>query len=457
MSRRLAISKIALTGALVIATSGCAYFAQSSIASDGTLGNGDARLNPIGARGVLSDDGRYVVFESQSDNLVPNDTNTKPDVFRHDNVSGTTVRVSLDDQGAQTDLPSSSASISANGRYVAFSTASPLIAADTNELADVYRKDMTTGALAIVNLDENGDLNTDPNLQTGEAAMSADGQRFAWTPHFNSFAHPFLRDMSDAASVALSGGIAPLSLDISRDGEHVIENAFCGLKCPNPPIKVWDLASPYAFAPPDGHFSDISPDGRYVTLMISQVDEVFDRQTGALKASGATGLLSRASEDHRFRISIESPSQAAVMIDLLTGVTRRVDGPLPFADPPPDFEYPFSMTPDGRYVVFQKDAAAVFTTDGAFPKPIGVSPGFLARGSDHVSMTIAGGFFLPNAIVDGGPGITIHSTQFDANGSLTVVLSIAADAAVGDHTIKVQNPGAVGDSWGYCSDCLAVT
>ena len=114
------------------------------------------------------------------------------------------------------------------------------------------------------------------------------------------------------------------------------------------------------------------------------------------------------------------------------------------------------MTPDARYVVFEKNTS-VYSADGAFPTPTGVSPGSLARGANHVSITVTGGFFLPDAIVSGDPGVTVHSTQFNADGSLTVVVSVAADAAVGNHTVKVQNPGAVGDSWGDCANCLTVT
>ena len=86
-----------------------------------------------------------------------------------------------------------------------------------------------------------------------------------------------------------------------------------------------------------------------------------------------------------------------------------------------------------------------------------MNPGILPRGATHVSAHIYGGFFLSSSTVDPGPGITIESTTFNLDGSLTVVMSIAADADVGDHTIKVKNPGTLSNTPGSCINCLAVT
>jgi hypothetical protein len=70
----------------------------------------------------ISPDGRYIVFVSSASNLVPNDTNGVEDVFLRDTQIGTTERVSLGPNGRQANHESLFASISANGRYVAFST-----------------------------------------------------------------------------------------------------------------------------------------------------------------------------------------------------------------------------------------------------------------------------------------------------------------------------------------------
>ena len=83
----------------------------------------------------ISADGRYVAFSSDASNLVPADTNNERDVFVKDTTTGATVRVSTDSSGAQTNGDSGwgPISISADGRYVAFeSWASNLVPGDTN-------------------------------------------------------------------------------------------------------------------------------------------------------------------------------------------------------------------------------------------------------------------------------------------------------------------------------------
>jgi Tol biopolymer transport system component len=68
----------------------------------------------------LSADGRYVAFSSDDGNLVAGDTNDASDVFRYDLLTGATIRVSIDSIGQQGDDSSSTPTISADGRYLAF-------------------------------------------------------------------------------------------------------------------------------------------------------------------------------------------------------------------------------------------------------------------------------------------------------------------------------------------------
>ncbi len=74
----------------------------------------------------ISADGRYVSFASRASNLVSEDTNGYLDVFVHDRKTGETTRVSVDMEGNETNDDSSSPSISADGRYVAFRSSTDL-------------------------------------------------------------------------------------------------------------------------------------------------------------------------------------------------------------------------------------------------------------------------------------------------------------------------------------------
>ncbi|MBL0346498.1 S-layer homology domain-containing protein [Candidatus Villigracilis affinis] len=87
----------------------------------------------------ISADGRYVAFMSRSSDLVSGDTNELDDVFVRDTQANTTTRISVASSGVEGDNNSSGASISADGRYVAFgSFASNLVSGDTNAKHDVF-------------------------------------------------------------------------------------------------------------------------------------------------------------------------------------------------------------------------------------------------------------------------------------------------------------------------------
>ena len=120
----------------------------TSVDSAGNQGNGDS-LDPS-----TSGDGRYVAFGSFATDLVPLDTNGQGDVFVHDRQTGATQRVSVASSGGQGNNGSSSPSISENARYVAFdSWASNLVSGDTNGWGDIFVHDRQTGATTRVSVE----------------------------------------------------------------------------------------------------------------------------------------------------------------------------------------------------------------------------------------------------------------------------------------------------------------
>lgn len=109
-----------------------------SISSDGTQANGMS----VSSSSAISDDGRYVAFDSYASNLVPDDTNAAHDVFVHDRNTATTTRVSVASDGTQANLGTVWAAINADGRYVVLtSDASNLVTGDSNSEMDVFVRD----------------------------------------------------------------------------------------------------------------------------------------------------------------------------------------------------------------------------------------------------------------------------------------------------------------------------
>ncbi len=134
-----------------------------SVDSSGVQANADCLLPAI------STDGRFVVFESLSTNLVPGDTNQCWDVFVHDRLFATTERASVDSAGAEANGSSRSPVLSADGRFVAFySHATNLVPADTNGHEDVFVRDRLLGTTERVSVDSHGaqanDLSRNPDL-----------------------------------------------------------------------------------------------------------------------------------------------------------------------------------------------------------------------------------------------------------------------------------------------------
>jgi Tol biopolymer transport system component len=80
-----------------------------------------------------------VAFQSNASNLVADDTNLLDDIFVYDRQSDSIERVSVDGSGNQGNNSSMYPSINSDGRYVAFvSAASNLVAADTNDVVDIF-------------------------------------------------------------------------------------------------------------------------------------------------------------------------------------------------------------------------------------------------------------------------------------------------------------------------------
>jgi hypothetical protein len=144
-----------------------------SVAGDGT--EADAGVFLAG----LSSTGRYVLLRSVADNLVPGDFNGISDLFLHDTQTGTTTRVDIAEDGTQADaIVGSRATVSADGRYVAFETAaSTLVAGDSNAVSDVFVRDLRLRRTTRVT----GPGNVQGNGASTTALIAADGRTLAFS------------------------------------------------------------------------------------------------------------------------------------------------------------------------------------------------------------------------------------------------------------------------------------
>ncbi|MGH2491046.1 MAG: TolB family protein, partial [Candidatus Limnocylindria bacterium] len=167
---------------VVVAAIADAFAGQTtrvSVNSDG------AAANMSTSPGVLSADGRYVVFWSTATNLVAGVFTSGAHVYRHDRLTGLTVIVSVAMTGNPGNNVSRDPSISANGRYVVFTSfATDLVAGGTNGRSQVFVRDMLAGTTALVSAsssDVPGDLSSGLSGLGGAHEVSDDGQHVVFT------------------------------------------------------------------------------------------------------------------------------------------------------------------------------------------------------------------------------------------------------------------------------------
>ncbi len=138
-----------------------------------SLSGAGSELNASSSEASLSADGRYVGFSTGATNAVSGDTNGVTDVFVRDRSARKTVRVSVSSSGAQADLASADVQLSRSGRYVTFSSAaSSLVSGDTNSSSDVFVRDRDTDGDGIY--DESGAVST-RRMSLSSAGAQANG------------------------------------------------------------------------------------------------------------------------------------------------------------------------------------------------------------------------------------------------------------------------------------------
>jgi Tol biopolymer transport system component len=203
------------------------YVLVTPSVNDGALlGNSDS------SEAAFSDDGRFIAFTSKASNLVALPTNGQQDVFVRDMQTGTTRLVSVNKDGTGGgNGASSEPRISADGRYVAFSSlATDLVAADANGVgSDVFVRDMQTGTTTLVTANAGGTI-TKFNV-SAHPSMTPDGRYVAFfgsPPDLGD--NVFVRDMQTGTttlvSVNTSGGAAGGSEPvISANGRVVVFSA----------------------------------------------------------------------------------------------------------------------------------------------------------------------------------------------------------------------------------------
>lgn len=441
---------------------------RASVASNGKQANGASY------RAQVSDDGRYVVFHSAASNLVPGDTNGVTDVFRHDLVTGETIRVSVPNGPGEPDGASEFAAIDGDGDVVAFmSAATNLVAADGNGLTDVFVRDVSAGTTTRVSLDHLGAELTaesrwpsiddagdrvsfvttaDLVLEDGNAGPDAYVvERASGTIHFPTHGDVLEDDLSAPAISGDGTHLAYVAEDphfiLDTNGEPDVYRAELSGSYPHR-IVSWEIGFPNA----DGASSpSISDDGREVTF----------RSTDQFTANDSDNTW----DVYTWFIGDNAGDFAnVVLVDV--DRFRDVEG-----DGVPGGAM---VSGDGGFVAWATSSTNVVPgdTNGVVDIVLRSIATPWSLTADPTNPTIAPGtteqLEFTGTVIDpaadvwlfGAAGVTIDSvahTDFD-----TIVVTVTADpgAGPGGRTLVVENPAAAWDadagSGDLCSFCVVV-
>jgi Tol biopolymer transport system component len=196
------------------------------LVSRGARGQGDGESGGPGyGAPAISADGRYVAFASRATNLVAGDTNGRTDIFVRDLAARSTRLVSRSTAGARGNGDSYPAAISADGRFVAYrSDATNLVAGDTNDLPDIFVRDLRRGTTTRADLATGG--HAQANGVSRSPAISADGRYVEFTSaasnlvggDTNDTADVFVRDLRYGLTYRVSVGAHGQSDAVSNGG-----------------------------------------------------------------------------------------------------------------------------------------------------------------------------------------------------------------------------------------------
>lgn len=194
--------------------------------------NGEPAFDPVFfpvTSAKISSDGRYVVFHSFAENLVADDTNGVVDVFVRDLKTKQTSRVSVDSNNIQGSGWSLSPDISANGRFVVFTSYSSL-ALNDNGGFDVYIHDRSTHQTSLISVDLNSSQAAGV-VNESDASISADGRYVVFDAFGNNLVagdtlgnDVFIRDrylsIKNPSDLQIASTAKPASLAVNGLGNY---------------------------------------------------------------------------------------------------------------------------------------------------------------------------------------------------------------------------------------------
>lgn len=349
MKKQILLLLIASTLALAVCGTVAAVNNTTEIVSVSTNGSVS---NGYNSEPSISADGRYVAFSSYADNLVENDTNSYMDIFIRDRLLNTTERVSVSSTNEQANGDSYHPSISADGRFVAFTSYSTNLAGGSNNgVSNIFVRDRLLNATRLVSASNTGETG---NGNSFDPSISANGHYIAFSSYASNLVDSDTNDCSDifvydrtsntikrisVSNAGEEGNGDSYEPSISGNGnfiaftscaDNLVENDINNFSDvfvydqTSGKIKRVSISSSGEEGNSDSYEPSISTDGRYIAFT-SYADNLIDTDT--------------------------NENRDVFVHDQLSGITERVsissDGEQFYED-----SYNPSISGDGRYIAF---------------------------------------------------------------------------------------------------------
>jgi len=340
------------------------------------------------ALSAISADARFVVFSSAANNLAAIDTNQCGDIFLRDLVAQKTLLVSVNAAGTGTgNGVSTDPVVSADGRFVAFtSSASDLVAGDTNKASDVFVRDMLSGSTALASVTTNG---AGGNGDSSLPIFSSDGQKVLFHSSAGNLARGatkgrdnlYWRDLTGQTIYTVYSSTftsASTVTTMTPDGRFVAYAGYSG------PWYLWDAQSHsnvYTGPATSGSAAILvlSPDGNRVANGYNMLGSnlfLFDRVTSTNKILGVCSSIlhgtPRFSSDGRYLVYVTTSANVPTDLngrndvylydcvnDTHTLVSHSPDGQSPLGG---DSDSP-DISADGRWVAYRSAATNIVPFD----------------------------------------------------------------------------------------------
>ncbi len=323
----------------------------------------DSESNQGSGYSCISSDGRYVVFQSPSTNLLPGISGIYFQIFVRDREAGTIELISKAPDGSEADSSCYNPVISGDGRYIAFhSRASNLVTGTTGNFHQIYLYDRVTGVTELIS---KGPTGGEATQESSDAAVSADGAFVAFhsydaglVPDAETHVQVYVRDRAGNKTELVSQGPTGIKADgdsmyprISADGRYVAymaaaSNLVTGVSAAYNQIYVRDRvaktttvasqSSGGEVGNDDSHFAALSPDGRYVGYESVASNLVTGTPSGRQiylrdQVSGKTELISKAADgsaanDSCYRPVINSGGRFVAYESIATNVMAGLTG-----------------------------------------------------------------------------------------------------------------------------------